>query len=346
MIDRNDVKRIAVLELWNIGDIVLTMPFLTQLRALFPNAKITLVARPHASEVLASSGLVDAFIETDLTWRRDGGSFNPLTYRWRALARLIRRLRADRFDIAFQCRPHVREYIILALSGARRRVGVSKPGWDRTLTDAISPDPLDMQKKAAWLRLLAPFGGPAEISPPRLEVSDSEREWGDNYLATHGVSPSDVLVAVHPGASIPEKRWPLDRFAEVARDLARRPGISPLVFTDPSGYGAAIARDTGAIPFQVGLRQMIVLLRRCDLLVCNDSGPMHLAGALGVPCVAIFGSGIEHQFAPLGEGHQIVTLDPDDADGSARARSAGPYDVNDIPTISVLSAIDRALRRR
>src|SRR5205085_208074 len=140
LMEHRDVKSILVLELWNIGDAVLTLPFLRQLRAIFPNARTVLVARPHARELLAPSGLVDEFIETDLGWQRSSTRWNPLAYPWRELWRLVRQLRGWNFDFAFQCRPHVREYIILALSGAKRRIGMSMTGWDRLLTDRLPID--------------------------------------------------------------------------------------------------------------------------------------------------------------------------------------------------------------
>jgi ADP-heptose:LPS heptosyltransferase len=119
--------------------------------------------------------------------------------------------------------------------------------------------------------------------------------------------------------------------------------VDVLAFVDPEGYGSVISDVDEVIPAQVELRQMIALLSRCDLLVCNDSGPMHIAGALGVPTVAIFGSGINRQFAPLGDQHQLVTagLDP----GLARDRAAaGPYDdVSDVPISRVLDAVERGL---
>src|SRR5690242_12643799 len=80
------VERILVIELWNIGDIVLAMPFLAQLRTIFPRARITLLARAHTRTVLAGTGLVDDFLETDLGWSDSSVRRNPFAYRWRELA--------------------------------------------------------------------------------------------------------------------------------------------------------------------------------------------------------------------------------------------------------------------
>ena len=332
-----------MVELWNIGDVVLTIPFLAQLRAIISDAEITLLARAYAAEILAGSGLVDHFIEADLTWKTEGYSFSPFNYDWAELLRVVPALRERKFDLAFQCRPHVREYALLALSGARRRVGYAKPGWGRILTDAIAFADSDLQKKDAWLRLLEPFGGLGEIEVPALWVSRDEQLWASEFLRTNGADPANLLVAIHPGASVPEKRWPIERFADVASELGAKANVDLLAFVDPEGYGSAIAGVDDVIPAQVELRQMIALLSKCDLLVCNDSGPMHLAGALGVPTVAIFGSGINRHFAPLGDQHELVTAGH--GLGSARDRAAaGPYDdVSDVPTSRVLEAVERGL---
>jgi heptosyltransferase II len=338
------LKRILVVELWNIGDVVLTIPFIAQLRAIFADAEITLLARPYAAEILAGTGLVDHFIEADLTWKTDGGSFNPFNYDWAELLRVVHALREGKFDLAFQCRPHAREYALLALSGARRRVGYAKPGWGRALTDSIAFADSDLQKKDAWLRLLEPFGGPREIEIPTLSVSGNEQLWATEFLRTNGADPSNLLVAIHPGASVPEKRWPIERFAEVARELGAKANVDVLAFIEPEGYGSALAGVDDVIPAQVKLRQMIALLSSCDLLVCNDSGPMHIAGALGVPTVAVFGSGINRQFAPLGDHHELVTAGRGLGPPRDRPAAAGPYDdVSDVPTSKVLEAVERGL---
>lgn len=335
-----------MVELWNIGDVVLTVPFLAQLRAIVPDAEITLLGRPIAAEILAGTGLVDRFIEAELAWLTEGGAFNPLNYDWAELLRVVRELRAYNFDLAFQCRPHMREYALLALSGARRRVGCAKAGWDRALTDVIPCGDSDLQKKDAWLRLLEPLGGPKEIETPGLSVSTEEQLWATEFLQANGADRSNPLVAIHPGASIPEKRWPIERFEQIARDLGGRTNVDVLAFIEPKGYGSSLAKIDGVIPAKVELRQMVALLARCDFLVCNDSGPMHIAGALGVPTVAVFASGINRQFAPLGDQHELVTAGPSAGPAPQRATAPGPYDdVSAVPLSKVQEAVERGLKR-
>jgi ADP-heptose:LPS heptosyltransferase len=289
---------------------------------------------------------VDHFIEADLTWKTQDGRLDLFAYDWAELLRVVRALRAQKFDLAFQCRPHVREYALLALSGTRRRAGLEKTGWARVLTDAIPLGDADLQKKDAWLLLLEPFGGPIEIRTPSLAVSTDEQLWATEFLRANGADPSHLLVGIHPGASVAEKRWPIERFDTVARDLVGRANVDVLAFIEPGGYGSSLAGITGVIAAKVELRQMVALLASCDLVLCNDSGPMHLAGALGVPTVAVFGSGIDRQFAPLGHQHELVLARLEAGPAPQRHVTPGPYaTVSDVPISQVLEAIERSLEK-
>ena len=327
-----EVRRILVVELWNIGDVVLLLPFLTQLRLRFPNASVTLLARPHARVILANTGLVDEFLD-DAEPAENWLSLNPLLGGWRDLWRLRRQLRERDFDIAFQCRLHVREHVILAMSGARRRIGYAFGEGDRMLTDALHVDNPHRRKVEDWLRLLSVVGGPVDDSSATLRVAAEERKAAEQFLAGHGVRDTDILIGLHPGASLPEKRWPLERFAAVARELVLRNDVRVIAFADPYGYGSSLGDVEGVVVASTTLRQLIATIDRCALLVCNDSGPMHIAGGLGVRTVAIFGSGVDRWFAPLGEGHELI---------SAESESG----VENIPVDRVLDAVDRMIAAR
>jgi heptosyltransferase-2 len=321
------------------------MPFLAQLRALFPGAEVTLLARPHARQLLAGTGLVDEFLETELGWTDARLRYNPFAYDWRELRRVHRQLRQREFDLAFQCRMHIREHVILALSGARRRVGYAFGGGDRVLTDAIPVGDPGRHKVADWLGLLAPFGGQIEMEAPVLHVSESEQKWAGEYLAASGVSHSDVVIGIHPGASVGEKRWPLERFREIAEQLSTQPRVRIVAFIEPGGYGDSLGEVPAVICAKVELRQLIALIVRCDLLVCNDSGPMHIAGVMGVPAVAVFAAGIDRLFSPLGEGHELVTPESQPGRGRDPAKSPTPLPLASISTSRVLAAVQRVLDR-
>ncbi len=300
------VRRILVVELWNIGDVVLLLPFLAQLRSIFPSASISLLARPHACELLDGTGLVDQYLDESApsgNWL----SLNPLLGGWKDLWQLRRDLRSREFDVAFQCRLHVREHVILAMSGAGRRVGYAFGEGDTMLTDAIAVDDLHRHKVADWMGLLAPFGGPVPVGNPRLHVPENETASAREFLEANSIKADSTIVGLHPGASVPEKRWPIERFAEVARKMTGRARTSVIVFADPAGYGGALGEIPGVVIARSSLKGLVALINECDLLVCNDSGPMHIAGGLGVPVAAVFSSGVARWFAPLGEGHRLVS---------------------------------------
>lgn len=337
--------RLLVLELGNIGDLVLTLPFLARLRALFPGATTTLLARPHAKEVLAGTGLVDEFIEIELATANTRLFGKRFASDWRAVLRVCGVLRECRFDLAFQCRMHIREHLILAQSGARRRIGYGFGFGDHLLTDAITVHDPDRHKAADWLGLLEGLGGADPVGPALLRVTDSERLWGAEYLSANGVATRDTLIGVHPGASVAGKRWLLRGFHDVTAALAGRAGVRVVAFVDPEGYGDSLGEIPGVIRAQVGLRQLIALTERCQLLICNDSGPMHLAGALGVPTVSLFAAGIDRWFSPLGEGHQFVTADVESVLSNNKDRPGAPRGLDSIPSKRVLDAVERALDR-
>lgn len=342
-IGKDSVRRILVIEPKNIGDVVLTLPFLAQLKALWPHAQITLLASPFARQLFAGTDLVDEFIDTNLGWSERATRYNPLAYNWKELSRLRRELPRRDYDLAFKCCMHIREHIVIGLSGARRRIAYAFGLGDSVLTDRVRVLDPNRHKVTDWLELAAHVAPPVEAPPARLVVSQSEREWAAAYLSSRAIESTCTLVGIHPGASVPAKQWPLNRFREVVRTLTQRKDTRVLAFADPAGYGASLGEIEGVATAQVSLRQLMALIERCRLLVCNDSGPMHIAGALGVPTVAVFGTGINLWFAPLGEGHRLITLGMDASAESNGARSIRPYDLTDIPTTRVLKAVTDAL---
>jgi heptosyltransferase II len=342
-IGKETIRRILVIEPKNIGDVVLTLPFLAQLRALWPDAQITLLANPFARQIFAGTDFVDEFIDTDLGWSERSTRYNPLAYNWRELSRLRRELPKGRYDVAFKCCMHIREHIVIGLSGARRRIAYAFGLGDSVLTDRVPVLDPNRHKVTDWLELAAQVAPPVQAAPARLLVSQAEREWATEYLSSRGIESACTLVGIHPGASVPAKQWPLNRFHEVAVTLAQRKDTRVLAFIDPAGYGASLGEIEGVVTAQVCLRQLIALIERCALLVCNDSGPMHIAGALGVPTVAVFGTGINLWFAPLGEGHRLITLATAGSGESSGAGSIRPYDLTEIPTTRVLAAVAEAL---
>jgi heptosyltransferase-2 len=327
------IARILVLELWHMGDVVLATPVLRRLREMYPSASVTLLAKAHALDLLEASGLVDEVIPFDFPWTARARKYTLSRYYSTALSDLLKRLRAARFDLTLDSRMDLRSNILTYATRAPRRVGYDFGGGGYLLTDALPEPPPDRHKVEDWLELLKPLGCSAPSLDPALEVSDSERLEAQRVLRSYGFSPGDVIVAIHPGGSHELKRWPVDRFENVARTLSGVHRVRLLVLVDPRGTGATMQLGPDAVFLRTSLREMMALLTQCDLLVCNDSGPMHIAAALGVPVVAVFQTGNPSAYGPRGLNHSIV------------GRGAPWNQATDVPVEDVLAAAEAQVRR-
>lgn len=334
--------RILVVELWQIGDVVLSTPFLAALRDCFPDSKITLLGKPHAERLLHASGLVDDVVVAELPWTRTARKYHPADYDWHGLAELLRQLRAQRFDVAFDARMDIRSNILVSLAGAKRRFGFRYGGGAWLLTDAIPIDPPANHKVGDWLSLAKAAGCKTPQRPRCLLVTtESERTAARTMVASH-FGHVRQPVALHPGGSHAGKRWPLGHFMTLARELIDA-GYAVLALRGPDGYGEELDDVAGVVSFRPGLREMMAIIEQCATLVCNDSGPMHIAAALGVPTVAIFERGEPKWFGPVGEGHIVFAGERAGVDVSAAPIDEPPS--NPVPVHRVKEAVLSQLRR-
>lgn len=305
------VRKILVVELWHIGDVVLTTPLLQSLRAMYPDAKITLLAKQHACELLASSDLVDEIVTFDFPWTAMSDKYDPSRYDKVAIRELVRRLKTEEFDLCLDCRMDLRSNVLTRSIGAKRRVGYDFGGGGFLLTDAVAAPSADQHKVDDWMALLEPLRPDApgridEVPAPTLVVTDTERGDARKLLESYDIGADDLLVAIHPGGSHAAKRWSVDNFTVVGRTLAERHGARLIVFVDPEGSGSDMQLGQNAAFVRTSIREMMALFTQCDLVLCNDSGPMHIAAALGVPVVAVFRTGNPKAYGPRGLNHAVV----------------------------------------
>jgi heptosyltransferase-2 len=291
-------ERILVSELWHIGDVVIAMPFLAALRELYPTATITLLSKSHARDTLANTGLVDKVVAFDFPWTFLDEDRRPTIGELLRIPSVVKQLRADKYDLAFDCSRDGRNHLLMYLSGAARRIGFGFGGGEYLLTDVVPVGSLDLHRTSDWLRLLEPLGGSAGSGEPRLAVSEPERQWAREFLRTAGRAEGEMLVAIHPGGSSRLKRWSLEHFELLARIAAEEGGARVLWIVDPAGTGAESKLPAGSIVARASLRELIALLSHTQLLVSNDGGPMHLAAALGIPTFAVYSWGKPEWWKP------------------------------------------------
>lgn len=303
-------SKILVLEFWMLGDAVVAEPFLRQLRRRFPEAEISLLCKPATRTLLEPSALVDRFILADIPWTAFERKYAMRRYRDADFAGLLRRLRAERFDLTLDARMDLRSNILTRAIGARRRVGFDTAGGRSLLTDRVQPLADTSHKVEDWLALLTPFGVASQPTSPLLTVPPESTARARQTLAAAGLwVDGRALIAINPSARLPVRRWPMSRFRSLVKILAARSDVSVVVIQDPDGYGDELSDIPGVVALRIPLDQLPAQLALCDLFVGNDTGPAHIAAAVGVPCITIFGSAVSAWYRPYGEQHRVVQVD-------------------------------------
>jgi heptosyltransferase-2 len=295
-----------------VGDAVISLPALEALRHRYAGSEIVLVTKPWVSDLYQHHPAVNRQIVYDSDGEHRGAN---------GFAKLIKALRAEQFDAAILFQNAFQAAWMAWRARIPVRLGYARDGRSSLLTDAIDVPPRAAYGHQAYyyLQLLFRAGvieapeSPRPIDEPRLAIQDSEKKWAVNYLRLQGLEGPRFLVGLNPGAFYgPAKRWLPDRYALLADRLIGALHADVLIFGSPAERPLAetIARAMKHTPTIVAgettLRQLMALLAQCRLIVTNDSGPMHLAAALGLPQVAIFGSTDERATGPLSSRARIV----------------------------------------
>jgi len=300
------VKRILVRGTNWIGDAVLTTPALMAIRKGFPLAKIALLAKPAIAELLHHHPAVD-----EIVLYRDPGPHAGLGGKL-TLARLLRR---GRYDLAMLFQNAFEAAAITALAGIPNRYGYATDGRSFLLTHRVPLTPKIRRKHQVecYLELLHPLGIQVEPEPPTLRTTPGEDAEAIEHLRAFEVDAKKVLIGLNPGSVYgTAKRWLPARFAEVADRVAAEHGGVVLIFGGhgEEELGAALASlmaaPTVVLSGRTTVRRLMALIKQCRLFITNDTGPMHIATAFGVPTVAIFGPTDPLTTSPFGSGHELV----------------------------------------
>jgi heptosyltransferase-2 len=301
-----------------IGDAVMTTPALRRLRASFPSAQITLLATPRTAGLFEASAWLDEVI---VYRRREDG--------WRAFVEAVSALRRRGCDLALLFQNAFEAALLARLGGARWRIGFAAQGRRSLLTHALERgsqhrnrqqtfDYLDLvaaAEQAVFGQSLEPPASLEHPPLPALNASAAQLQSAEALLQRHGLQPgARLLVALNAGATNSRaKCWPEDRFAALADRLRDELGAQVILIGAPAERANAervIAhmRHTGALNLagDTSIPELIGLLACCDLLVSNDTGPAHIAAALGRPTLTIFGPTNEFETAPLGPQAAIL----------------------------------------
>ena len=323
------LERIVIVRLDEIGDFVMFSPFLRELRRNCPLADITLVVRPAILNLTETCPHIDQV----LTYDPEAGRLIYLRRLWKSWRFAQRELWCLRPEVALLPRWDVDlagATFVAYFSGAPIRIGHSEKlteshrrenkGYDILLTNALS-DRTIKHEVLHNLDLLRSLDGIVDSDKLELWLNREDKAFANSFLSRRGNRDTKWL-ALGPGSRLPRKNWPVSRFVDLAKQLHRETGIRPLALLGPGDTDIATAFESAggdliAVAMGQTLRQTAALLARCSLFVGGDSGPKHMAAAMGVPLVEINASPVNadashpnttspERFGPWGVAHRVV----------------------------------------
>ena len=294
--------RILIVRLSAIGDAVLTLPVLCALRRRFPDAFLAWAAESHAAAVLRGHECLDELIELPRGWLKSVHH----------LREIRRRLKNLRFDAAVDPQSLTKSALLARLSGAKYRIGLGRP-FGRELAPLLNNRVMHTTGPHVvqhMLQLLGPLGvepGPVEF---RLPAGPDAAAAGEAVLQATGMTGR--FMAVNPGVGDLLRDWPAERYVEVVRRVRHAFEVPSLILwgtdrelatanriAESVGEGCRVAPPTS-------LTTLTAVLRRAMFLVSHDTGPLHIAAAVGTPCVGIYGPTWPEFCGPFGPGHIVV----------------------------------------
>jgi len=278
------IEKILVFSFSFIGDAILSTAVISPLRQRFPDAKITFLVGPRAFNLMDADTQIDQVLVYDNRGKHAG---------WRGKIRLIKLLRRERFDLVVDLRDSVWSRFV----GGKHWSMQSRRGDTHAVT--------------RYLNVLRRHGLNVDDARPQLQFTASILAKRNAFLTENGVNRHQVLVGIHPGGNWIYKLWGPESFAQIADQLCEKWNAQILLFAGPDEreLQAKVANLMRFQPICVkedDLCQVAALIAACDFYIGNDTGPMHIAVAVGTPVIAIFGSTNHHRSGPYGEEHIVV----------------------------------------
>ena len=293
-------QRILLIRLSSLGDIVLTTPVIHAVRAHYSDAHIAMLTGKQSADVLRENPHLDEIITFDRFAKdKDTGE----------MLRTARVLRGRKFTLAIDLQRKFRTEVLMYFSGAAERVGKGR------LCTVRAPEQGNKHATAHYFDLLRAVEIPALDQKLEMFLAASERADATQRFDTAGVTPTGLKVGFFPGAGWKLREWMPERFAAIGDRLVQNFNAEVLIFGGQKEselvHTVAKLMDTRAVPFagNLQIRELAACIEKCDLFLTNDTGPMHIAAAVGTPTVSLFGPGNHIRFQPLGAMHQTIRHD-------------------------------------
>ena len=294
------MEKILLIRLSSLGDIVLTTPAIRAIRAHFPNAYIAMLVAKQSADVLRQNPHLDEIIQFNRLARdKDTGE----------MLRILRILRQRKFALTFDFQRKFRTELLMYLSGASERVGKGR------LCTIRVPEQGNKHATEHYFDLLNAVGIQAENLQLEIFLSKTERVDACYAFEEAGVSEMQLKVGIFPGAGWKLREWMPERFATIGDRLVKHFNAQVIIFGGDKEIElvntVSNMMSEQSIPFagNLQIRQLAACIEKCNLFITNDTGPMHIASAVGTPTVALFGPGDHIRFQPIAENNTVIRHD-------------------------------------
>jgi len=303
-------RKILIVELWGLGDLTFSTPVIAA--ALAQGDEVHLLGKPHARELLEPSFPALRFIPCNAPWTAYRGKYKLWNWDWLALTRLMIRLHAERYDIAVTARNDPRDRFLMFLIAAKERIGFVQNGFRAFidtgrmfLTKRLERLKAKQHKVEDWRQIGSEIGLPGVAAGPMLDHNRYRTERMDGIFA--GVKKP--AICLHTGARIAVRRWPEKYFTYIIAQLRKNFDFHLIVIPEPLTLPSSLAGMADTSFTELSIHELVDVLGRSGLLLCNDSGPGHIAAACGRAVVSIFGPSDPDWFRPWGGMHKVILRD-------------------------------------
>lgn len=308
-----NAHNILVIDFGQLGDVVLSLPALAAIRKRFPAARVTVAVGKPGAEVVDLSGYADETLVVDRVALRDG--FKPLSIL--RVFKLVKEVREKKFDFVIDLHSLSETNLLGFLSGAPKRLYSRRPTRSLDFLSNFKPRPpveVDHRQRHLidrYLDVLTPLGVSGADRFPRLKTRVADDVAVEKILRQQKAEAGAPLVGLFPGAGHPSRRWPLERFADLADFLVRNDRVRVVVFVGPEERNLVTEIRSNFPPASVILDKLTIpqvasAQARLSAFVSNDTGPMHIASAVGTPVVLLLDKRAPQSYLPQGDRHQII----------------------------------------
>jgi ADP-heptose:LPS heptosyltransferase len=306
-------RNILVIDFGQLGDVVMSLPALRAIRERYPHALITVIVGRPGAQIIDMSGYANATIEVDRVQLRDG--FKPLSVV--RIFQVVKDVRQRKFDFVIDLHSFSETNLLGFFSGASKRLFSRRPGRSLDFLANFSPKPpVDKNDPGQhlidrYLDVLVPLGIRDQPRVPRLLTRAEDDRAVDVLLRKAKAETGTPLVGLFPGAGHPGRCWPLEQFAELADFLIRNDGVRPIIFVGPEERHLvqrmrALFPSTCVVLEKLTIPQLAAAQARLAVFVSNDTGPVHIAAAVGTPIVVMIDLPRPHAYVPTGASQRLI----------------------------------------